>query len=387
MSVSSDAPLRRTPLYDLHRARGARMVAFAGYEMPVQYPAGIIAEHLHTRAQAGLFDVSHMGQIALRGEGAARALERLVPGDLQSLAPGRMRYTLLLNEAGGILDDLMATRVDGGLMLVVNASRKEADLAHLRRHLGSEVAIEPQFERALLALQGPASAAVLARLAGGGVARMKFMSAAETDVAGAPCFVTRSGYTGEDGFELSLAAEDAVAVVEALLNEPEVAPVGLGARDTLRLEAGLCLYGHDIDETTTPIEAGLAWTIGKRRRDAGDFPGAPTILRQLAEGPRRKRVGIRPDGRAPAREGTAIIDPAGTDRRQPGRAGHERRVRPVGRGADRDGLCRGRHIRPRARRWLLLCATCRGRRGSRDCRSSRPAITAADPNTISGGNR
>ncbi len=304
-------PLRRTPLYDFHRARGARMVAFAGYEMPVQYSPGIIAEHLHTRAKAGLFDVSHMGQIMLRGDNAAQALERLVPGDLQSLVPGRMRYTLLLDEAGGILDDLMATRVDGGLMLVVNASCKEADLEHLRRYLGSEVAIEPQFERALLALQGPGAASALARLAGDGVARMTFMSAIGTDIAGVPCFVTRSGYTGEDGFELSLAADDAVGVAEALVREPEVAPVGLGARDTLRLEAGLCLYGHDIDETTTPVEAGLVWTIGKRRRNAGDFPGAVTILRQLAEGPSRKRVGIRPDVRAPAREGTEITDVAG----------------------------------------------------------------------------
>ncbi len=314
MSVSQSveaAPLRRTPLYDLHHARGARMVPFAGYEMPVQYPTGIIAEHLHTRAKAGLFDVSHMGQIALRGERAARALERLVPGDLQSLAPGRMRYTLLLNDSGGILDDLMATRIEGGLMLVVNASRKETDLAHLRQNLGREIAMEPQFERALLAVQGLMAAPVLARLAGSEVERMAFMSAAEVSVAGVPCFVTRSGYTGEDGFELSVAAEDAVAVAEALLAEPEVAPIGLGARDTLRLEAGLCLYGHDIDETTTPVEAGLSWAIGKRRRDSGDFPGAPTILRHLAEGPSRKRVGIRPDGRAPAREGTAITNSDG----------------------------------------------------------------------------
>jgi aminomethyltransferase len=315
-SSAATAPLRRTPLYDLHRARGARMVGFAGYDMPVQYPAGIIAEHLHTRAKAGLFDVSHMGQIALRGERAAAALEKLAPGDLQSLAPGRMRYTLLLNEAGGILDDLMATRIDGGLMLVVNASRKEADLAHLRQTLGSGilgpgVAIEPQFERALLAVQGPAAASVLARLSDQSIARMPFMSAAERTIAGAPCFVTRSGYTGEDGFELSLTAEDAVAVAEALLAEPEVALIGLGARDTLRLEAGLCLYGHDIDETTTPIEAGLAWAVGRHRRETGDFPGAATILRQLEEGPARKRVGIRPDGRAPAREGTAITDAEG----------------------------------------------------------------------------
>jgi aminomethyltransferase len=315
VSVPAEAtPLKHTPLYDLHRALGARMVAFAGYEMPVQYPAGIIAEHLHTRAKAGLFDVSHMGQIRLHGAGAARALEALVPGDLQGLAPGRMRYTLLLNEMGGILDDLIATQIEDGLLLVVNAARKEADLAHLKAYLDRAVVVEPRFERALLALQGPQAAAVLARFAAGlanGVERMAFMSAAETTIAGAPCFLTRSGYSGEDGFELSLAAADAVAVAEALLREPEVAPIGLGARDTLRLEAGLCLYGHDIDQTTTPVEAGLSWTIAKRRRAEGGFPGAPTLLRQLAEGPSRQRVGIRPDGRAPAREGTAILDPAG----------------------------------------------------------------------------
>jgi aminomethyltransferase len=305
------APLRRTPLYELHRARGARMVAFAGYEMPVQYPTGIIAEHLHTRTQAGLFDVSHMGQIRLFGAAAVRALEALVPGDLQALAPSRMRYTLLLNEAGGILDDLMATRLDDGLMLVVNAARKDADFAHLAAHLDRAITIEPRFDRALLALQGPAAAAVLARHVPG-VDQMPFMSAAEVSLAGARAFVTRSGYTGEDGFEISLAAEDAVAVAERLLTEPEVAPVGLGARDTLRLEAGLCLYGHDIDETTTPIEASLAWTIGKRRHEEGGFAGAATVLRQLAEGPRRRRVGILPDGRAPAREGAAIVDPAGS---------------------------------------------------------------------------
>ena len=309
--ASSDSvQLRRTPLYELHRARGAKMVPFAGYEMPVQYPAGIIAEHLHTRAQAGLFDVSHMGQIRLHGAGAASALEALVPGDLQALMPQRMRYTLLLNERGGILDDLMVTRVADGLMLVVNAACKETDLAHLQAQLDRAISIEPHFECALLALQGPAAVAVLARYAAG-VERMPFMSAAGLSIAGAPCFVTRSGYTGEDGFEISVAPEHAVAVAERLLSEPEVKPIGLGARDTLRLEAGLCLYGHDIDQNTTPIEAALAWTIGKRRRAEGGFPGASLILRQLADGPERKRVGIRPDGRAPAREGTAIVDPDG----------------------------------------------------------------------------
>ena len=311
MSVAAEsAPLKRTPLYDLHRAKGARMVAFAGYEMPVQYPAGIIAEHLHTRAKAGLFDVSHMGQIRLHGENAAAALEKLVPGDLQGLKPGQMRYTLLLNEQGGILDDLIATRIDNGLLLVVNAACKDADLAHLQSALDRSVAVEPRFERALLALQGPAAVAVLARLSGG-LDLLPFMSLAEATVAGSPALISRSGYTGEDGFEISLAAADAVAVAEVLLNQPEVAPVGLGARDTLRLEAGLCLYGHDIDEATTPIEAGLAWTIARRRRAEGGFPGAATILRQLAEGPARRRVGILPDGRAPARDGTAILDPSG----------------------------------------------------------------------------
>ena len=315
MSQSADpAPLRHTPLYELHRARGARMVGFAGYDMPVQYPSGIIAEHLHTRAQAGLFDVSHMGQVRLRGADAARALEALVPGDLQALAPGRMRYTLLLNEAGGILDDLMVTRVPNGagdgLMLVVNAARKDADLAHLQARLDRTVTIEPQFERALLALQGPAAASVLARFAPG-TDRIPFMSAAEIGIGGVPCVVTRSGYTGEDGYEISTKPDEATAVAETLLGESEVAPIGLGARDTLRLEAGLCLYGHDIDETTTPLEAGLVWTIGKRRRAEGGFPGAAQILRELAEGPARKRVGLRPEGRAPAREGTQIVDDAG----------------------------------------------------------------------------
>jgi aminomethyltransferase len=307
----ADSPLLlRTPLYDLHVGRGARMVAFAGYEMPVQYNGGIVAEHLHTRAKAGLFDVSHMGQIRLRGKEAVGALERLVPGDIAGLAPGQMRYTLLLNERGGILDDLMVARVADGLMLVVNAACKEADLAHLQARLGGHAAIEPRFDRALLALQGPAAAAVLARHAAG-AERMPFMTGAEILVAGVACFVTRSGYTGEDGFEISVAAEQATAVAERLLAEPEVAPIGLGARDTLRLEAGLCLYGHDIDETTTPVEASVAWTIGKRRRAAGGFPGAAIILRQLADGPAKRRVGIRPDGRALAREGTAITDPAG----------------------------------------------------------------------------
>ena len=308
MPALDPAPLKRTPLFSLHLLLGAKMVPFAGWEMPVQYPAGIIAEHLHTRAQAGLFDVSHMGQLRLAGAAPEAALEALVPGDITGLASGRMRYTLLLDEKGGILDDLMATRRDDGLFIVVNAGTADADFALLRDRLGSGV--ERLDDRALLALQGPAAAAVLARL-GAGIAEMPFMSAAEVSLDGAPCLVTRSGYTGEDGFEISLPAAAARALAERLLTEPEVMPVGLGARDTLRLEAGLCLYGHDIDQTTTPVEADLAWTIAKRRRDAGDFPGAATILRQLAEGPARKRVGVRPEGRAPAREGTPIADEVG----------------------------------------------------------------------------
>jgi aminomethyltransferase len=303
------APLKRTPLYALHREFGARMVPFAGYEMPVHYPPGILAEHLHTRTRAGLFDVSHMGQMRLLGAHSIGALEALVPGDLQALAPMRMRYTLLLNEAGGILDDLMATRLADGLFLIVNAARKEADFAHLRDRLGARAAVEPLADRALLAFQGPAAAAVLSRFVEG-IARLGFMTAAEVTIDGRACLVTRSGYTGEDGFEISLPAGGAESLARRLIAQPEVLPVGLGARDSLRLEAGLCLYGHDIDETTTPIEADLAWTIGKRRRTEGGFPGAAPVLRQLAEGATRKRVGIRPDGRAPAREETPIVDTA-----------------------------------------------------------------------------
>jgi aminomethyltransferase len=286
------------------------MVPFAGYEMPVQYPSGILAEHLHTRSQTGLFDVSHMGQIRLSGADPIIALEALVPGDLEALAPLRMRYTLFLNEAGGILDDLMVTRLGDGLLLVVNAARKEDDLAHLRDHFSPATAIEPLANRALLALQGPAAATVLSRLING-IGRLRFLTAAEVTIDGRHLLVTRSGYTGEDGFEISLSAEEAESFARRLIAEPEVMPVGLGARDSLRLEAGLCLHGHDIDESTTPIEADLAWTIGRRRRAEGSFAGAATVLRQLAEGAPRKRVGIRPEGRAPAREDTEIVDRAG----------------------------------------------------------------------------
>jgi aminomethyltransferase len=308
--AAAAAPLKRTPLHALHVALGARMVPFAGYEMPVQYPSGILQEHLHTRARAGLFDVSHMGQVRLAGADAARALEALVPGDLVSLAPLHMRYTLLLTEQGGIIDDLMATRLEDGLFLVVNAARKEADLAHLRDRIAGATTVEPLTDKALLALQGPTAATVLSHFAPA-VARLGFMTAMEATLDGRDCLITRSGYTGEDGFEISLRASDAATIAEMLLARPEVRPIGLGARDSLRLEAGLCLYGHDIDETTTPVEAGLAWTIGPRRRAEGRFSGAPIVLRQLAEGAPRRRIGIRPDGRAPAREETPIVSPAG----------------------------------------------------------------------------
>ena len=310
MDSEQTGDLRQTPLHALHVALGAKMVPFAGYDMPVQYPAGIIAEHLHTRAKAGLFDVSHMGQVTLHGVDAA-ALETLVPGDIAGLGEGRMRYTLLLNDDGGIIDDLMAIRFAGGLRLVVNAATKEGDVAHLRAGLGAGAGVELLDDRALLALQGPLAAAVLTRIAGPGVATMPFLSCTLIERPSMTLFVTRSGYTGEDGFEISVAADRAVELAELLLAEPEVMPIGLGARDTLRLEAGLCLYGHDIDETTTPISAGLAWTIAKRRREGGGFPAAGRILRELAEGPPRRRIGIRPDGRAPTREGSAIVDPDG----------------------------------------------------------------------------
>jgi aminomethyltransferase len=299
--------LRRTPLDALHRRLGARMVPFAGYAMPVQYSKGILAEHLHTRSKAGLFDVSHMGQLRLHGAAAAPALESLCPGDIAGLGLMRQRYTLLTNASGGIIDDLMVTNLGDHLFLVVNADAKATDVAHLQHHLGAGVVLEPLDDRALLALQGPAAAAVMARLAPQ-LTSLVFMSAAAARIAGIDSLVTRSGYTGEDGFEISVAAGDAEALARRLLAEPEVAPIGLGARDSLRLEAGLCLCGHDIDETTSVVEADLGWAIGKRRRRDGGFPGAAVLQRQLAEGAPRKRVGIRPEGRAPAREHTEITD-------------------------------------------------------------------------------
>ncbi len=307
--------LKTTPLDSFHRGLGGRMVPFAGYAMPVQYTEGIIAEHNHTRDKASLFDVSHMGQIRLHGANAASALERLVPGNIEGLAPGRMRYTMLTTTDGGVIDDMMVTGEEDGLFVVVNASRFDADLPHLREHLGAGVEIEVLADRALLALQGPKAAETLGDLAPAAQA-MPFMTAQRMDVGGIDALVNRCGYTGEDGFEISVAAGDAEAFAQQLLDDERAAPAGLGARDTLRLEAGLCLYGQDIDETTTPIEAGLNWTIAKRRREEGGFPGAAVIQDQLANGASRRLVGIKPDGRAPARAGTAISnsggEPAGT---------------------------------------------------------------------------
>ncbi|MCC6468426.1 MAG: glycine cleavage system aminomethyltransferase GcvT [Alphaproteobacteria bacterium] len=307
--MPADQPLKQTPLNALHRELGAKMVPFAGYDMPVQYPLGILKEHLHTRAAAGVFDVSHMGQLRIKGADAAKRLEELVPGDLQALKTGRMRYSMFTDERAGILDDLMVTRFDDHLFVVVNAACKDADTAHLHKHLGS--AVEPLTDRALIALQGPTAAAVMARHAPEAAA-MAFMSGAYIKVAGVPAFVTRSGYTGEDGYEISVANDAVEGLARKLLAEPGVQAIGLGARDSLRLEAGLCLYGHDIDATTTPVEAALTWAISKRRRAEGGFPGAAIVQKQLAQGTTKLRVGIRPEGRAPAREGTEIADASGT---------------------------------------------------------------------------
>jgi aminomethyltransferase len=316
MAETDAAPaLRHTPLHAMHLRLGARMVPFAGYDMPVQYRDGIIKEHLHVRAAAGLFDVSHMGQIALsprsgRGQNAALALETLVPGDVVALAPRRQRYTLFTNAAGGVLDDLMVSHQGDHLVLVVNAACKEADEAHLRTHLPETCRIERLADRALVALQGPQAEAALARLAPD-VRAFRFMDARAITLMGETCLVSRSGYTGEDGFEISIPAVAAEALCDALLRDPAVAPIGLGARDTLRLEAGLCLYGSDLDPTTTPVEAALEWTVAPARRAggvrAGGFPGADVMLRQLAQNATRRPVGWRREGRAPVRAGAPLF--------------------------------------------------------------------------------
>ncbi len=291
--------LLETPLAALHRELGGRMVPFAGYVMPVQYAPGIMAEHLHTRSQAGLFDVSHMGQAELHGEGAAAALEKLTPADVQALKPGRQRYGLLLNETGGIVDDFMVANLGDRLFLVVNASRKHIDLPLIQSMLPSGVTLKPLPDRALIALQGPAVAALVPT-------NLSFMGIATITIAGIEVIASRSGYTGEDGLEISVPAEHAEALARALLAMPGVMPAGLGARDSLRLEAGLCLYGNDLDETTSPVEAALTWSIGKRRRMAWDFRGADVVRDHLDNGLKRLRVGIRPEGRQPAREHTRI---------------------------------------------------------------------------------
>ncbi len=306
------AALHRTPLYDLHLELGARLVPFAGYQMPVQYPTGILAEHRHCRSHAALFDVSHMGQVELLGPGAGAALESLLPQDIVDLPQGKQRYAFFTNDAGGLRDDLMVTRTaPERLLLVVNAGCKDDDIRHLQTSIGSRCVVRPLPDRALLALQGPGAVQALGRLATGACA-LTFMSGAEIEIAGVACFATRSGYTGEDGFEISMPAADAPTLARALLAQPEVRPAGLGARDTLRLEAGLCLYGHDIDTRTTPIEAGLGWAIQKVRRPdgtrAGGYPGATAIESQLAVGAPIRRVGLIGLERVPVREGTPLFD-------------------------------------------------------------------------------
>jgi aminomethyltransferase len=315
MLARESSALQRTPLHALHLARGGKMVPFASYDMPVQYSTGVLREHLHVRSAAGLFDVSHMGQLALRAksgrlEDAALALERLVPQDIIAIAPGRQRYAQFTNEAGGILDDLMVANFGDHLFLVVNAACKAEDEAHLRVHLSDACVIEPLAGRALIALQGPKACSTLTKLCADAPA-MRFMDAGPHRVDGIDCFVSRSGYTGEDGFEISVPADRAEAIAEKLLDDADVLPIGLGARDSLRLEAGLCLYGHDIDTATTPVEGALEWSIQKSRRTggarAGGFAGADRILPQLENGASRRRVGLRPEGRAPVREGAQLF--------------------------------------------------------------------------------
>lgn len=317
--TASAEPLLETPLHARHVALGARMVPFAGYDMPVQYPTGIMTEHNWTRESAGLFDVSHMGQAFLVGpdhETTARALEALIPADIVNLPPGKQRYSQLLNEEGGILDDLMVTRSadpdeDGALLLVVNAACKDADYAHIEARLPANVKLVKAGHRGLIALQGPKAEEALAAL-NPEVAGMPFMTLRTLKLGGVKANVSRSGYTGEDGFEISAAADRIGEIWDALLLDPAVKPIGLGARDSLRLEAGLCLYGHDIDTTTSPVEAALTWSIQKRRREEGGFPGAARIQREFAEGVSRVRVGLLPEGRAPAREGAEIATADGT---------------------------------------------------------------------------
>ena len=313
-TASPETPLLRTPLYDLHLELGARMVPFAGYSMPVQYPAGLMAEHLHTRASAGLFDVSHMGQLSISGDDSAAALESLMPVDVIGLAPGRQRYGMLLNENAGILDDLMFTRRATDFLVIVNGACKVADTAHIQAQIGTRCQVTPLPDAALLALQGPLAVTALERLVPG-VGALVFMSGQGFVWQGHELFLTRSGYTGEDGFEISIPSDAALAFARVLLQQPEVKPIGLGARNSLRLEAGLCLYGNDIDENTTPAQANLLWAVQKVRRTggarAGGFIGAPTLLAQIEVGCARVRVGLRALERVPVREHTALHLPGG----------------------------------------------------------------------------
>jgi len=312
--TESEGKLQRTPLYGVHQEAGAKFAPFAGYDMPVQYPGGILAEHNHTRTAAGLFDVSHMGQVTLSGAEAAVALEALMPVDVIDLAVGQQRYALLTNARGGILDDLMVTNLGDRLFLVINAACKAADVAHMQSKLAGDCELSVLEDRALLALQGPAAAGVLGRLAPQ-TASQAFMTASEVEIDGIACLVSRSGYTGEDGYEISVPAAACETLARRLLAEDEVALIGLGARDSLRLEAGLCLYGADLGEDTTPVEAGLVWALSKARRAdgarPGGYPGDAVILAQLADGSPRRRVGLKPEGRAPIRGGAALVDETG----------------------------------------------------------------------------
>ncbi len=314
VSTAANPTLKQTPLHAMHVRLGARMVAFAGYDMPVQYPLGVMKEHLHTREHAGLFDVSHMGQIELHGPDAAAALEGLCPQDFVGLSPGKQRYGFFTNEVGGILDDLMVFNAGTHLHVVVNAACKDADIAHLRKHIGKRCEIRVRDDLALIALQGPKAVAVLASAAPE-ISALTFMTGGNFTLFGIPCQVTRSGYTGEDGFELSIPAAQIEAFCELISQKSDVLPIGLGARDSLRLEAGLCLYGHDIDTTTTPVEANLNWAMQKVRKPGGaralGYPGAMFIEQHLNEGPPRTRVGIAPQGKAPVREGAALHDASG----------------------------------------------------------------------------
>jgi aminomethyltransferase len=320
--MSSTAPLQRTPLHALHVELGAKLVPFAGYEMPVQYPAGVLQEHVHTRTHAGLFDVSHMGQVRISGPNAAAAFETLVPIDVIGLQSGQQKYALFTTDTGGILDDLMVARLDDDLLVVVNAACKEQDIALMQRGLAGKARVEPLTDRALIALQGPAASTALQRLAPA-VGAMKFMEVARVTIAGADCVVSRSGYTGEDGYEISVPSLQAETLARQLLAQPEVKPIGLGARDSLRLEAGLCLYGHDIDATTTPVEGSLVWALSKARRAGGErvggYPGASVIERQIKEGVSRKRIGLRGLDRVPVREGAELFDGSDASARKIGR--------------------------------------------------------------------